>query len=68
MNKKKTVLKRTEDVFSVSKYGESLGSLFKLVTTFAQKKGKVHKAHLSVPQDSLLASYYISSGTIQKTS
>lgn len=40
MNKKKTVLKRTEDVFSVSKYRETLSSLFKLVTTFAQKKGK----------------------------
>lgn len=78
MNKRQTDLKRTEDVFSVSKYenyllstedsGESLRPLLKLVTTFAHKKGTAHKSHLSVPQDSPLASCYTSSGIVQKTS
>lgn len=78
MNKRKTGLKTTKDVFSVSKHenyllsaegsGESLSPLFKLVTTFIHRKGKVHKSHLRVPKDSPLASCYSSSGTIQKTS
>lgn len=78
MNKRQTDLKRTDDIFSVSKYenyllrtedsGEPLRPLLKLVTTFAHKKGIAHKSHLSVPQDSPLASCYTSSGIVQKTS
>lgn len=78
MNKRQTDLKRTEDVLSVLKHenyllstedsGESLRPLLKLVTTFAHTKGRAHKSHLSVPQDSPLASCYTSSGIVQKTS
>lgn len=63
MNRRQTGLKRTESKYEnylLSPEGseESLIPLFKLVTTFAHKKGTAHKSHLSM----------CSSATTQKTS